>query len=139
MRKILPFFLAGCFFGVVLTRAEVISWYRIQEMFRFRAFHMYGVLMSGAATAALSLLLLRRAHAKSRAGEPMRMEPKILGKGRRYVIGGVIFGVGWAFTGACPGPLFALLGAGVGVMAVTLVSALLGTLLYGWLRPRLPH
>lgn len=106
MRKLFPYFLAGVFFGVVLTRAEIVSWYRIKEMFRFHSFHMYGILMSGAAVAALSLLLLRRAGAATRTGEPIRLEPKTLGRGHRYWVGGTIFGVGWAFTGACPGPLF---------------------------------
>jgi uncharacterized membrane protein YedE/YeeE len=133
------YFLAGVFFGVVLTKGELISWFRIQEMFRFQGFHMYGVFMTAIPTAALSLWLLRRLGVRTVGGEPITVPPKELGTGRRYLVGGTLFGLGWALTGACPGPLFALLGSGVGVIAVAIVSAVAGTWVYGWLRPRLPH
>jgi uncharacterized membrane protein YedE/YeeE len=133
------FLLAGLTFGFVLARAEVISWFRIQEMFRFQSFHMYGIIASAIIVAALSLEILKRTGARSIEGTPVALEPKEIGRGYRYGIGGSIFGVGWAFTGACPGPLFALLGSGITVMAVPIVSALLGTWLYGYLRPHLPH
>jgi uncharacterized membrane protein YedE/YeeE len=133
------YFALGCLFGIVLTKSEVVSWFRIQEMFRFQSFQMYGVIGSAVAVAALSVALLRRFGVRTLTGEPIVIPPKELGKGYRYWIGGTIFGVGWALTGACPGPLFALLGSGVTVFAVAVASALVGTWLYGFVRPRLPH
>lgn len=129
----------GTVFGVVLTKSEVISWFRIQEMFRFQAFHMYGVIGSAVLTAAVSLQLIKRLHIRSFSGEPITLEPKAMGSGTRYWLGGTIFGLGWALVGACPGPLFALVGNGVSVVLVTLASATAGTWLYGALRPHLPH
>jgi uncharacterized membrane protein YedE/YeeE len=129
----------GCLFGIVLIRSEVVSWFRIQEMFRFQSFHMYGIIISAIATAALSIMLLRRVGAQTLAGEAISIPPKALGRGYQYWIGGTLFGVGWALTGACPGPLFALAGSGMGVYAVAALSALAGTWLYGYLRPHLPH
>jgi uncharacterized protein len=130
---------AGAAFGFVLTRAEVISWFRIQEMFRFQSFHMYGIIATAILVAGVSLEVMRRANARSLDGEPIALPPKRLGAGYRYAFGGAIFGIGWAFTGACPGPLFALLGSGLTVMIVPILSALAGTWVYGYLRPRLPH
>ena len=136
---LLAYALVGTLFGIVFTKAEVISWFRIQEMFRFQAFHMYGIIGSAVVVAAASLQLIRRFDVRTLAGDPIVIPPKVMGRGTRYWAGGTIFGLGWAFTGACPGPLFALVGAGVSVMLVTIASAVLGTWLYGWLRPRLPH
>jgi len=133
------FLAAGIAFGFVLTRAEVISWFRIQEMFRFQAFHMYGIIASAILVAGISLEVMRRRSARALDGTPIVLAPKEMRTGARYIAGGTLFGVGWAFTGACPGPLFGLFGAGVTVMAVPIVSALLGTWVYGWLRPYLPH
>lgn len=133
------YLLAGVAFGFVITRAEVISWFRIQEMFRFHAFHMYGIIVSAIIVAALSLEMLKRAEACALDGTRIALAPKQLGLGYRYAVGGTIFGVGWAFTGACPGPLFALLGSGVSVMLLPILSAIAGTWVYGYLRPRLPH
>jgi uncharacterized membrane protein YedE/YeeE len=130
---------AGMFMGVILIKSEAASWYRIQEMFRFQSFHMYGILGSAMLTAMVSLLLLRRLGAHARNGQRIAVPPKVLGRGTRYVIGGIIFGLGWALTGACPGPLFALVGSGSSVFLVTLAAALVGTWTYGYLRPRLPH
>jgi len=138
-RRLLGYFLLGTWFGVVLTKSQVVSWFRIQEMFRFQSFYMYGVLGSAVLVAAISIALLRRFRVKTLDGAEIVIPPKVMGRGYRYWIGGTIFGVGWAFTGACPGPLFALIGAGVGVMIVTVIAALAGTWLYGYLRPRLPH
>ena len=132
------FLLAGVAFGFVLIRAEVISWFRIQEMFRFQSFHMYGIIASAILVAAVSLEILKRAGARALDGTPIVLPPKELGRGYRYAIGGTIFGIGWAFTGACPGPLFALLGSGISVMVVPIASAVAGTWVYGYLRPRLP-
>ena len=136
---LVPYFLLGCAFGAVLTESEVISWFRIQEMFRFQAFHMYGVIASAILVAGASLALIKRLELRASDGERLGLAPKAVGSGVRYVIGGAIFGVGWALTGACPGPLVALVGSGVPVMIVAVVSALAGTWTYGYLRPRLPH
>ena len=137
--RLLPYFALGIVFGVVLMKSEVVSWYRIQEMFRFQAFHMYGVLGSAVAVATVSVAILRRRGARSLTGEPIGLQQKDLGRGYRYWLGGTIFGLGWALTGACPGPLAALLGAGLGVFAVAIASALLGTWVYGRWRSSLPH
>lgn len=133
------YFLLGTLFGIVLTKSEVVSWFRIQEMFRFDAFHMYGVIGSAVLVAALSVAALKRYDVKTLGGEEIVIPPKTMGKGYRYWIGGSLFGLGWAFTGACPGPLFALVGSGVSVMLVAVLAALAGTWTYGSLRPRLPH
>jgi len=133
------YFSAGALFGLVLVKSEAVSWFRIQEMFRFQAFHMYGIMLSAVVVAGLSLALLRRLGVRALDGSAIGLAPKAMGGGYRYWIGGTIFGVGWALTGACPGPLFALLGSGVAVIAVTILGALAGTWVYGALRPRLPH
>jgi uncharacterized protein len=135
----LVYLAAGIVLGILLTRAEVISWFRIQEMFRFQGFHMFGVFATALPTAIISVQLMKRRGARSLRGETIDLPPKQLGSGIRYVAGGVLFGLGWALVGACPGPLFALLGSGIGVVAVVLVSAIAGTWLYGYLRPYLPH
>ena len=138
-RGLLVYLLLGVVFGVILTKSEVISWFRIQEMFRFQSFHMYGIIGTAIATAALSLQVIRLLQLRSRSGDRIALPPKVMGTGRRYWIGGTIFGLGWALVGACPGPLFALVGSGATVILVPLVSALVGTWLYGRLRPHLPH
>ena len=129
----------GLVFGIVLTKSGVISWFRMQEMFRFQSFHMYGIIASAIAVAAGSLALLKRFRVRSRTGELNAVQPKHLRSGVRYLAGGVLFGIGWALTGACPGPLAAQIGAGASVMVVAFLSALAGTWVYGALRPRLPH
>jgi uncharacterized membrane protein YedE/YeeE len=129
----------GVLFGIILTKGELASWFRIQEALRFKGPYLYEVFASALAVAAPGFALLKRRGARAFSGEPIAIPPKQLGSGVRYVAGGVAFGVGWALTGVCPGPLFALLGAGVGVMVVVLVAALAGTWVYGWLRPTLPH
>jgi len=131
--------LAGIAFGFVLMKAEAVSWFRIQEMFRFHAIHMYGLLGTAVGTAAITLRLLQARGARTRDGAPLALQPKTMGRGVRYAAGGAIFGLGWAFTGACPGPLFALTGAGATVMLAAIASALLGTFTYGLLRDKLPH
>ena len=133
------YLLLGIAFGAVLTRSEVLSWFRIQEMFSFQSFRMYGIIGSAVATAALSLALIKRVGLKSVSGERISIPARPLGSGIQYAAGGTIFGLGWALTGACPGPLFALIGNGVSVMIAAVASALAGTWAYGWLRPRLPH
>jgi uncharacterized membrane protein YedE/YeeE len=131
--------LLGIAFGFVLSRSEAVSWFRIQEMFRFQSFRMYGIIGSAIATAALSVALIKWAGLKSVSGERISIPRKELGSGIRYAAGGTIFGLGWALTGACPGAIFALIGNGVSVMVVAVVSAFAGAWVYGWLRPRLPH
>jgi uncharacterized protein len=133
------YLLLGVAFGIVLTRSEVLSWFRIQEMFRFQSFRMYGIIGSAVVTAAVSLVLIKRLRLRSASGEIISIAPKSLGSGMQYAAGGTIFGLGWALTGACPGPLFVLVGSGVSVMIVAVISAIAGTWIYGWLRPRLPH
>lgn len=135
----LAYFVLGVVFGITLTKAEVLSWFRIQEMFRFQSPRMYEIIASAIAVAALSMALIRRLGIKTISGEPITIPPKSMGLGVRYAAGGTIFGLGWALGGACPGPLFALVGNGVTVMIAAIASALAGTWLYGFLRPRLPH
>ena len=134
-----PYFLVGAAFGAILLESEVISWFRIQEMFRFESFHMYGIIASAILVAGISLEIIKRRQLRDSVGVPLALAPKALGRGVRYIVGGALFGIGWALTGACPGPLVALVGAGVPVMLVALLSALMGTWTYGYLRPRLPH
>jgi hypothetical protein len=129
--------LLGTFFGMILTNGEVTSWLRIQEMFRFDSFHMYGVIGSAIAVGALMMLLLRKLGVRSMQGEPIVIETKALGKGT--AIGGTIFGVGWALTGACPGPLYALAGCGYPAFLIALLCAIGGALMYGLIRDKLPH
>ena len=133
------YYLLGCLFGIVITKSELISWFRMQEMFRFQSFHMYGVMFSAVAVAAVSIALMRALGVRTAAGAPITIPPRTLGRGYRYWIGGTMFGIGWALTGACPGPLFALVGSGATVFLVVVVSALAGTWAYGSLRPHLPH
>jgi uncharacterized protein len=137
--RLLGYFLLGVVFGVVLTKSEVVSWFRIQEMFRFQSFHMYGVIGSALAVAATSVALIRRLKVRALTGEEVAFAPRELGTGRRYWIGGTVFGLGWALTGACPGPLVALIGSGATVFVVAILAAVAGTWLYGALRPHLPH
>jgi uncharacterized membrane protein YedE/YeeE len=137
--SLLVYLVLGIAFGVALTKSEVLSWFRIQEMFRFQSFRMYGIIGSAVATAAFSIALIKRFSMKSASGEAIAIPKKTLGSGVRYTMGGLIFGLGWALTGACPGPLFALVGNGVSVLIVAILSALLGTWFYGLLRPGLPH
>jgi uncharacterized membrane protein YedE/YeeE len=129
----------GIVFGIILTKSEVISWFRIQEMFRFQSFHMYGVIGSAIAVGAISLALIKRFNLKTIDGEPIVIDDKPYQSGYNQWIGGSIFGLGWALTGACPGPLYALIGNGFYVIAVSLFCAALGAMAYGYLKPSLPH
>lgn len=139
LRALAPYAVVGTLLGVVLVKSQVIYWARIHDMFQFRSFHMYGVLGSAFVTAFVSLRLLARFGAHARTGETVALAHKELGTGRRYWIGGSVFGAGWALCGACPGPLFALMGSGQTVYAITAIAALAGTWTYGFLRPHLPH
>ena len=129
----------GFGFGLVLMKSEAISWFRIQEMFRFQSFHMFGILGCAVVTAGITLRLLQRAGVRSVDGQAIGLEPKTMGSGARYAIGGTCFGLGWAFIGACPGPLFTLLGAGVSVMSAAILAALAGTWTNAMLRDLLKH
>ena len=137
--KHLKYLVLGALFGIILTKSEVISWWRIQEMFRFQSFHMYGVIGSAVVVGMVSIQLIKRNRLKSLDGELITLADKKYNHGTW--IGGTIFGLGWALTGACPGPLFAQLGAGVGVgaVAVLILAALAGTWTYSALREKLPH
>lgn len=129
----------GFIFGITLIKSEVVSWFRIQEMFRFQAFHMYGVIGSAVLVAGISLFLIKRFGARDVHDRPVMVAPKEMNGGINVSVGGLLFGFGWALTGACPGPLYALIGSGFSVMIASLLSALLGTWVYGILKPRLPH
>ena len=133
----LKYAVAGILFGIILVKAEVISWFRVQEMFRFQSFHMFGVIGSAVVVGIISVLIIKKYKIKTIYGEPIEFVSKKFNKGNIY--GGLIFGFGWAITGACPGPLFAQIGTGATVIIVTLFSAIAGTWVYGKLRPRLPH
>ena len=135
--KNIKYLFIGIFFGIILIKSEAISWFRIQEMFHFRSFHMYGLMMSAIATGMLSLFIIRKLKLKTIEGEPVVVEPKKFSKGN--IFGGLLFGFGWALTGACPGPLYALTGAGVYVMSAVLLAAVAGTWVYGKIIEKLPH
>ncbi len=136
--KYLKFLILGVIFGIVLSKSEVISWYRIYEMFKFDSFHMYGIIGSAIILGIVFIQVIKSRHLKSIEGTEITFAPKNMSVAR-YLIGGTIFGLGWAMTGACPGPMFALLGHGIGVFLVVIASALVGTLTYGMIRDKLPH
>lgn len=135
-----PFFryaLLGIFFGIILVKAEIISWYRMQEMFRLQSFHMYGVIGSAVVVGMISIWAIKRFQIKTIQGEAVAFYPKKFNWGQVY--GGLLFGLGWGMTGACPGPLFAQIGTGALVVVVVLLSAIAGTWIYGYVREKLPH
>ena len=133
----LKYLFAGSLFGIILVKAELISWFRIQEMFRLQNFHMFGVMGSAVITGIISVQIIKRFQLKSIDGERINLPEKKFHKGQVY--GGLLFGFGWAITGACPGPLFAQIGTGFLVVTLTLLSAIAGTWFYGLVRDRLPH
>jgi uncharacterized membrane protein YedE/YeeE len=137
MIRNIKYLFAGVFFGIVLVKSEVISWFRIQEMFRLQAFHMYGIIGSAIVVGMISVFIIRYFNIKTIKGEEVVIPKKAFSKGNIY--GGLIFGVGWAITGACPGPLYAQIGIGFLVTIVTLLSAITGTWVYGLLREQLPE
>ena len=135
-----PYLLLGVYLGVVFLKTEAVSWFRIQEMFRFHAFHMYGIIGGAVAVGALGVFLIKRTGARTVTGRPIVFPtPEDTRPGPQHWIGGTIFGLGWGLLGACPGPIYALIGAGVWVMVVGLLAAMAGAWAYGFLRPRLPH
>ena len=133
----LKYLTVGILFGIVFVKAEVISWFRIQEMFRLQSFHMYGIIGSAILVGMLSVFLIKKFNIKTIYGETITIAPKTFNKGQIY--GALLFGFGWALTGACPGPLFAQIGTGASVIFVTLLSAIAGTWVYGKFRENLPH
>lgn len=133
----IKYVLTGIGFGIVLVKAEIISWFRIQEMFRLQSFHMYGVIGSAVVVGVISVWIIKKFKIKTIHGEVIEFHPKSFNKGQ--IIGGLLFGLGWAITGACPGPLYAQIGTGASIVIVTLLSAVAGTWTYGYFRDKLPH
>ena len=136
--KYLKFLLVGIFFGIVLVKSEAVSWYRIFEMFKFQSFHMYGIIGSAVTTGIILMLLTKKLQLKNIDGKLI----KIPNKNKsvvRYLLGGSIFGLGWALSGACPGPMYILVGTGAFSMLIVILAAVLGTYVYGVLRDKLPH
>lgn len=138
MSKLIKFIVAGIIFGIVLTKSEVVSWYRIQEMFRFQSFHMFGIIGSAVVLGVILVQFIKRRKVKTMQGEEIVLPPKEKSF-TRYFVGGTIFGLGWALTGACPGPMYSLMGQGYSIIFVIVLSALAGTMFYGALRDKLPH
>lgn len=138
MIKGIKYILTGILFGIIMSKSEAVSWYRIQEMFRFQSFHMYGIIGSAVVTGILAILLIKRYRLKDINGTTITFPDKTR-QWKRYLAGGIIFGLGWALTGACPGPIFVLLGQGFPVMLLVIAGALLGTYAYGVTKDRLPH
>lgn len=133
----IKYLLTGICFGIAFVKTEVISWFRIQEMFQLTSFHMYGVIGTAVVTGIISVYLIRRFKLRTFSGEAITFERKHFHKGQ--IFGGLLFGVGWAITGACPGPLFAQIGSGFSVVSITLLSAIVGTWVYGLIQNKLPH
>jgi len=136
--KYIKYLIVGFIFGIVLTKSEAVSWYRIYEMFQFQSFHMYGIIMTAIATGLLGIQLIKRFKIKDINGSPINIPDKEKGN-IRYWIGGILFGLGWAMVGSCPGPIFILLGAGFISVSLILLGALIGTFFYGILKDKLPH
>lgn len=136
--KYLKYLITGIIFGIILTKSQVISWFRIYEMFRFESFHMYGIIGSAVVLGVLIVQLIKRKEMKDIDNQPITISDKKMSI-TRYLVGGTFFGLGWALVGACPGPLFALLGAGYYSIIIVILSTALGTFTYGLLRNKLPH
>lgn len=139
IKEYIIYLLFGTYFGFVLMKAEVVSWFRVQEMFRFDSFHMYGTIGLAVLVAAISIQLIKRFNIKDTDGHPISIPPKDSSQKIRYIAGGITFGLGWALLGACPAPMFALLGSGLTIMAVPIIGAIAGTYTYGILKNKLPH
>ncbi|MFE3867146.1 DUF6691 family protein [Flavobacterium sp. LS2P90] len=136
--NVLKYLFVGFVFGIVLTKSEAVSWYRIYEMFQFQSFHMYGIIFVAIATGVIGIQIIKRNNIKDIKGQPIEIQDKEKGSAR-YWIGGIFFGLGWALVGSCPGPIFILLGAGFWSVLIVFFGALLGTFIYGLLRDKLPH
>jgi len=136
--KLLKYIIPGILFGIVMTKSEAVSWFRIQEMFRFESFHMYGIIGTAVILGAIMTFAIKKLNGKTSDGSEIKFDFKEMSI-PRYLIGGTIFGLGWAITGACPGPMFTLLGHGVWAIGLVILSAVFGTYVYGAVRDRLPH
>jgi uncharacterized protein len=136
--KVLKYLLVGFVFGIVLTKSEAVSWYRIYEMFQFQSFHMYGIIMVAIITGIIGLQMIKKKNLKDIYGSSIKISDKESGN-YRYWIGGIFFGLGWGLVGACPGPIFILLGAGFSSVIIVLIGALIGTYVYGLFKNKLPH
>lgn len=136
--KFIKYLLVGILFGIVLTKSEAVSWYRIYEMFHFQSFHMYGIMGVAFFTGLVGLQFIKRNNVKDVTGQPIVIPDKEKGF-TGYLVGGIIFGLGWGLVGTCPGPIYILIGAGFMGIGVVLIGALLGTYLYGVLKSKLPH
>mgnify|MGYP006299802763 FL=1 len=139
LSEYIKYLLIGTAFGFVLVKSEVVSWFRIQEMFRFDSIHMYGIIGLAVIVGIISVQIIKRRNMKDVYGNPITIPPKDPKQVTRYIVGGSIFGLGWALLGACPGPMFALLGSGLTIMIIPILSAIAGTYAYGMLRDKLPH
>src|SRR6056297_1913316 len=138
MKRTAGYLFIGIFFGIVMYKSEAASWFRIYEMFRFDAFHMYGIIGSALILGVIGVQLIKRKNLRSFTGEPIKIASKERGF-KKYLFGGIIFGLGWALAGACPGPIYTLIGAGFMPILIVFAGSLLGTFLYGLLRKKLPH
>ena len=136
--KFLKFLFVGVFFGIVLVKSEAVSWYRIYEMFKFQSFHMYGIIGSAVLIGVCGIYLIKKYKLKSTEGTAIVLPPKEKSL-VRYILGGSIFGLGWALAGACPGPMYILLGAGIYPILIVIIAAMAGTFAYGLLKSKLPH
>lgn len=136
--KFIKFLLVGLIFGIVLTKSEAVSWYRIYEMFHFQSFHMFGIIMTAVVIGVIGIQLIKRNNLKDITGQPIAIADKEKGF-TGYIVGGMLFGLGWGLVGTCPGPIFILIGAGFWGIGVVLLGALLGTYFYGLLKNKLPH
>jgi uncharacterized membrane protein YedE/YeeE len=136
--KFVKYLLIGILFGITMTKSEAISWYRIQEMFRFQSFHMYGIIGTSVFMGLIMRGVIKRFNFKAITGEPIKLKVSEFGV-KRYLFGGIVFGLGWALSGACPGPLYVLIGAKITVFIVVIFSAVLGTFIYGLVKDKIPH
>ena len=136
--KFIKFLIVGFVFGIVLTKSEAVSWYRIYEMFQFQSFHMYGIISVAIATGMIGIQIIKKYQLKAIDGAPIVIKDKEKGSAR-YWIGGIVFGLGWGLVGSCPGPIFILLGVGILPVILVLIGALVGAVLYGVLKDKLPH
>lgn len=138
MGKYLKFLIVGIFFGIVLVKSEAVSWYRIYEMFKFQSFHMYGIIGTAVGTGIIILLISKKLKTKNIEGNTINVPLKARGF-VRYILGGAIFGLGWGLSGACPGPMYILVGTGVFTVLIVIAAAIMGTFVYGLLKDKLPH
>jgi uncharacterized membrane protein YedE/YeeE len=136
--KFIKFLIVGILFGIVMAKSEAISWYRIQEMFRFQAFHMYGIIGTAVTLGVIGVFLIKKFNIRDFQGNPIVFHPKEMSVSR-YILGGSIFGLGWALSGACPGPMVVNVGYGYLPMLIVFLFAIVGTFLYGLIKHKLPH